>query len=948
MKTYIFVSYGHDDFTKDVEVIMKSLNDRNEYQAWWDGDLKKSADWVRQIEQSLDELVKSKPDSCFIYIVTPYSTSDDRYNFCINEILRALEGRVRILPIRLSPAPMPLPISSIQWFDLTQCEIDVNSKAFQDRLEQICKLIDSKEPIKIDGKQGTLHNLLRPCLFTLDIDKHLQNYCPRQWLLDATKNWLENRNERMLLIEGGPGTGKTAYSLWIATRQLPERIQAWHLCQYNDVDTRSLLTCVKSLTWYLASRLPYFYSSLDMSKVEELVQGGEENSGKILKDLILRGLKENHVNGENVVVLIDALDEASENGVNRVAQILAQYIDEMPDWLRFIITTRNDNSVTLPLKDVSYVIDLDAQKNDKNCRSDIRAYIEANLEQKILTQNPNVAEIIAEKSGNVILYAKLLCNAINKGENVDLQQLPQGLSSYFDGHLRRYFCAEHGYDFETHALPIIHLMLGSYQPIKREYIYQRIHETEDWCKDKTKFKRVLNSFGPLLKETQDYILPFHKSLCDWLTDSNNDGFYASREDGIEKMCEWGEEVLSDEFAEKELLSHFYIYQPQYLIEAKRFKQLLRVFSDSEFWMRRTKAMDTDLLLQRMITELSLMNTEVRDRIYQNSGFNDIIYSFSADLFNKGLFVQLKKYGFTVPLCKGMRDKDKVTALRYYYVNGEYSNIGNNIDLFETSCDDKKVEPYIQNILGLVTKKCGIVARSATFFSNAIKLSLEQELPLGSILYYHLNLSRVYTILCQFDEACKELDFALDGFAHKDWRDEIQASDVEFKSRQLELAVRYVHLENQLFSVSYDTAVCETELTWADQLYSSKMHVDRYYPRHLQSKILFMLREHQFDEIGPIFNALDESQSVEYDDIRTQYFFALYQYAIGCRNEGLQTAKNLLSILMAKDILLIERTECIALIDTIEARSSLEKITDELHPWYLHTTAIIKQIIGIQI
>ena len=83
-----------------------------------------------------------------------------------------------------------------------------------------------------------------------------------------------------------------------------------------------------------------------MSKVEELVQGGEENSGKILKDLILRGLKENHVNGENVVVLIDALDEASENGVNRVAQILAQYIDEMPDWLRFIITTRNDNSVT--------------------------------------------------------------------------------------------------------------------------------------------------------------------------------------------------------------------------------------------------------------------------------------------------------------------------------------------------------------------------------------------------------------------------------------------------------------------------------------------------------------------------------------------------------------------------------------------------------------------------
>ena len=334
MKTYIFVSYGHDDFTKDVEVIMKSLNDRKEYQTWWDGDLKKTVDWVRQIENNLDELVRSKPDSCFIYIVTPYSTSDERYNFCINEILRAIEGRVKILPIRLSSAPMPLPIGSIQWYDLTQCKIDINSKDFQNRLEDICKLIDSKEEIKIDGKQGALHNLLRPCQFTLDIDKHLQNYCPRQWLLDATKEWLDNRKERIFLIEGGPGTGKTAFTLWIATRQLPERIQAWHLCQYNDMDTRSLLTCVKSLTWYLASRLPYFYNSLEVSQVEEMIQGGEENSGTILKELILRGLKETHHSGESIVILIDALDEASENGVNRVAQILAQYVDDMPEWLR--------------------------------------------------------------------------------------------------------------------------------------------------------------------------------------------------------------------------------------------------------------------------------------------------------------------------------------------------------------------------------------------------------------------------------------------------------------------------------------------------------------------------------------------------------------------------------------------------------------------------------------
>lgn len=944
MKTRIFVSYGHDEFTEKVKVIIKSLNGRKEYQTWWDGDLKKSADWVRQIENNLDELVRSKPDSCFIYIVTPYSTNDERYNFCINEILRAIEGRVRILPIRLSSAPMPLPISSIQWFDLTQCDIDINNKNYQNRLEEIFKLIDSKEEIKIDGKQGALHNLLRPCLFTLDIDKHLQHYCPRQWLFDATIDWLDNKNERMLLIEGGPGTGKTAFSLWIATRQLPERIQAWHLCQYNDVDTRSLLTCVKSLTWYLASRLTYFYNSLEISKIEEMVQGGEDNSGTILKEIILRGLKDTHISGEKIVILIDALDEASENGENRVAQILSQYVDEMPDWLRFIITTRNDSSVTLPLKDVSYVIDLDSESNDDNCKSDIRAYIENNLNKDILTQNPGIAQAISEKSGNVILYAKLMCNEINKGENVNLKQLPLGLSNYFENHLRRYFGAKCDYNFETHALPIIHIMLASYQPIKRDYIYQRLHNTEVWCKDKTIFKRVINSFGPLLKETEDYILPFHKSLSDWLTDSNNNSLYASREDGIEKMCEWGTDVLSDDFAEKELAYHFYTYQPQYLIEAKKYKDFLDIFSNNEFWKKRRDILGIDIMLQRMFRELSIIPKNVQDKLYHLSSFNDVLYLFGVDLFNKGLFVQLKKFGFTVTLNQGMSDKERMTALRYYYINGDYSTIGNNLAVFETEYGDRTLEPQVKNMLGLATKKCGMVSHSADFYKQALQLSTELSIPLESIIYYHLNLSRVQTILCQFSEGHKELKTALDGFYNKDWQSNIKDSDFEFKSRQLELAVRYVNVETQLFSSVYDPAVCETELKWADQLYSSKIRIDRYYPRHLQSKILFLLREHRFDEIRPLFDALDESDSVEFDKIRTQYYLALYQYATREKANGFQIVTILLTELTEKDSLLIERTECLALIDFFEGQEHVAEITKELRPWYHHTISIIKQIV----
>ena len=390
MNTQIFISYGHDDYTDKVRIIMTSLNVRKGYKIWWDEKLNESGDWVKEIEENLDKLIVAKPDSCFIYIMTPYSTSDKRYNYCINEILKALNGRIRILPVRLSTsAPMPLPIGSIQWFDLTQCEIDVNNKDFQQRFDRLCTLIDSREPIKIDGSQGALHLLLNPCQFTLDIDKHLQKYCPREWLLNTTIDWLENRDERVLLLEGGPGTGKTAYSLWIATSKLPEVIHAWHLCQYNDENTRSLMTCMKSLTWYLASRLPKFYDSVikDNSKLEGIVHRGDENASAMLKEIILSNLKETHANGEKVVILIDALDEASENGVNKVADILSQYVSDMPEWLRFIITTRNDISVTIPLNDISYVVDLDSESNNENCAYDVREYVKNNFKKKISNIN---------------------------------------------------------------------------------------------------------------------------------------------------------------------------------------------------------------------------------------------------------------------------------------------------------------------------------------------------------------------------------------------------------------------------------------------------------------------------------------------------------------------------------------------------------------------------------
>ena len=255
-----------------------------------------------------------------------------------------------------------------------------------------------------------------------------------------------------------------------------------------------------------------------------------------------------------------------------------------------------------------------------------------------------------------------------------------------------------------------------------------------------------------------------------------------------------------------------------------------------------------------------------------------------------------------------------------------------------------MEPSVQNFLGLVTKKYGQIRRSAEFFSSAIDLVSKQKKSLESDLYYHLNLVRILSILCRFDESHQELDKVLSLYNSKYGQSEIHNNEDDFISRQLKNHVHYVILEAELSSLPCDFHLCESKLAMADQLYSSKMHIDRYYPRHLQSKILFLLRKHRFDEIGPVFDELDKSQSIKFDIIRSQYYLALYQYVIGHRTEGLQTAMNQLTALKAMDILLIERTEFYALIDTLEGQNHMGEVSEELRPWYSHTKSIIQQII----
>ena len=242
-------------------------------------------------------------------------------------------------------------------------------------------------------------------------------------------------------------------------------------------------------------------------------------------------------------------------------------------------------------------------------------------------------------------------------------------------------------------------------------------------------------------------------------------------------------------------------------------------------------------------------------------------------------------------------------------------------------------------MGLVTKKCGMIAKSAEFFKQSISQSTKYNVGVDRQPFYYLNLSRIYTILCQFSEGRQKLSDAENAFHNRNWESSVELSCIAFVSRQIELAIRYVKLETELYSESINEKVCDEELEWADNLYSSKLYLDRYYPRHLQSKILFLLRKHRLAEIDSIWEELEKYQGSGYDNIRYRYLYALYKYVTGHNEEGLEIIQKLIDDIEQMNILLIEKTECFALLDTFEGQCHLAEISDELKPWYQHMKRI---------
>ena len=267
------------------------------------------------------------------------------------------------------------------------------------------------------------------------------SFIGRTWLLARLQNWLAQPQERLFLLTGRPGTGKSSFSAWLAGEgpaplaapaqaaraQLRANLKAVHFCTAAS-QTSSPPAFLQSLATQLTHEVRGFGRALEISLgnqirlTEQSSLSGEragaptgltltrfESCSFALPELLDRAIRMPLLklakNGaeEPILILLDGLDEAATYpNPHSIPHLLAS-LNDLPPNVRFILTTSPDPAL-LALFPGAQTCDLWADATEP----DLLTFVKARLATLATPWPAELATQISEVAAGDFLYATLL------------------------------------------------------------------------------------------------------------------------------------------------------------------------------------------------------------------------------------------------------------------------------------------------------------------------------------------------------------------------------------------------------------------------------------------------------------------------------------------------------------------------------------------------------------
>lgn len=920
----VFISYGHGTYDTVVNRLANDLRGFG-FQVFLDVDYLKLGDWESTINE---HILCSK---YFLFMVSQRSVSHEGY--CLNELCRAGENNASIIPIKLDESMLPLSINKHQRLSLIPSlapDGSIQEAIYKNFLLSLVEILSGKATLGFSDAETRLRTALKPVSSKEFSYRYYSTFCGRRDVFREVEKFLKG-NKNIFWLNAGPGTGKTAFSCMLTWRY-PEAVGATHFCKFNNSDRANPKVMITSIAYQLSEVLPeYREKILSLMELDSLF---EKNATRIFEYLILEPL--NQIRCDHpILVIIDALDECSWRGSNEICTLLQRTRANLPSWLKFFLTSRNEPVIRRTLLPISHTYELSSARTEDDLREFYQMHFPDASSDKI--------ELLLTKSEGSFLYANEIVNQIREN-NLGLDDInffPIGIYGFFNDCFSRIFDAtnEDSLDYEK-VKPLLEFLCIVQEPTDVAFLEDFL----GW--DEYTLKNILARINGLFPVKNNYIEPLHKSLIDWLTtDDIGQTFYISQKNGYKQLLAYIESVYrsGDWHNNRFVLRYF----GSVLIELGNYTRLAEILDDHQLVTRIIECFEFDSGLENYLQQLEILRSKDKARCISLLTGNTFIRIFSENrrlLYNSGMFFQLKALGLSSALQQDNQDwglEGEIGKVFYYYIVEDFAKaikkanglLANAAQLALTNT----MLSEVYNVKGLSERKLVRFDDALESFAQSIayaELALDDETAANSDVEFELSLSylikgKIFLSALRFEESNKSCRRAVKILSR---RIEDMPDGDKKTSNRLFLAEDYrVFAYGYIWQGEYETA--EEKLLLAEEIYSNAGNmVDRYYIRFLYTSVfLKIMRDQSQGVLEELSQLLTQVAASKYDKGQVHFLTALEIYLHHSDDpvltaEGLRHAKNGSDIYDMIDSLL-EKAECDLLVQYLSKRLGKRAIID---------------------
>jgi hypothetical protein len=312
------------------------------------------------------------------------------------------------------------------------------------------------------------------------VAENIDHFTGRAWLLPKLLEWWDQSNERLFLLTGGPGTGKSMLVAWLAgfgpppqdptaheqLTRLRSFFKAAHFCQASSRNI-SPQAFAESMASQLSKSVKGFSDALAATVADRVTITANQAIGTVAAGGTLTGISIGRLDlgtlgdelsfdraltqplkilydsghSEPMLLLVDALDEAQTYTGVTLPDLLSS-LSDLPAGVRILAVTRDEPGVLKFFRDIP---PFDLINNAPADVDDVRVYaiqrlsaLTAVLEAK----RSEFADRLSRQAAGLFLYAAMVLDELLQRTAAELPDLatyplPKGLSGLYQRFLNR-------------------------------------------------------------------------------------------------------------------------------------------------------------------------------------------------------------------------------------------------------------------------------------------------------------------------------------------------------------------------------------------------------------------------------------------------------------------------------------------------------------------------------